>query len=104
LAARIGRGLKELPAIKGNSSSIVIIWRPGGAYNQFIEPTTTGSQVVDRVRFDLERAAWAQLRVLQLLMTDDTAALSEIDGRHQTEVDPTPGDDHIEGRLSTIPS
>ena len=59
--------------------------------------------MVDRVRFDLERADWAQLRVLQLLMTDDTAALSEIDGSRQIEVDPTPGDDHAEGRLSTIP-
>jgi hypothetical protein len=36
-------------------------------------------------------------------MADDTAALSEIDGSRQIEVDPTPGDDHIEGRLSTIP-
>jgi hypothetical protein len=43
VAARIGRGLKELPAIKGYSSSIVIIWRPGGTYNQFIEPTKTGT-------------------------------------------------------------
>jgi hypothetical protein len=56
-------------------SSIVIIWRPGHTYNQFIEPTKTGTHVVDRVRFDLERTDWAQLRVLQILMTDDTAAL-----------------------------
>ena len=69
VAARICRGLKELPAIKGYSSTIVIIWRPGGTYNQFIEPSKTGLHVVDRVRFDLERADWAQLRVLQLLMT-----------------------------------
>jgi hypothetical protein len=56
VAARIGRGLKELPAIKGYSSSIVIIWIPGGSCNQFIEPSKTGSHVFDRVRFDLERA------------------------------------------------
>ena len=41
--------------------------------------------------------------MLQLLMTEDTAPLSEIDGSRRTEVDPTPGDDHTEGRLSTIP-
>ena len=59
VAARVGEGLKELPAIKGYSSSSVIIWRPGGTYNQFIEPTKTGTHVVDRVRFDLEKADWA---------------------------------------------
>ena len=103
VAARIGRGLKELPAIKGYSHSIVIVWRPGGTYTQFIEPTKAETRVVDRVRFDLERADWTQLRVLQFLMTEDTTALSEIDGSHQTEVEPAHGEAHTEGRLSTIP-
>ena len=55
IAARIGRGIKELPSIKGYASSIVIVWRPGGSYNQFLEPTDFGTNVVGRVRFDLER-------------------------------------------------
>ena len=74
IAARTGKGIKELPSIKGYASSIVVVWRPGGSYNQFLEPTNSGTNVVGRVRFDLERSDWAQLRVLQLLMSDDTAA------------------------------
>jgi hypothetical protein len=105
VAARIGKGLRYLPAIKGYSSSIVIVWRPGGrrTYNQFMEPIKIETRVVDRVRFDLERADWTQLRVLQFLMTEDTTALSEIDGSHHTEVEPAHGEAHTEGRLSTIP-
>ena len=72
IAARLGRGIKELPAIKGYASSIVVVWRPGGSYNQFLEPTKPGTNVVRRVRFDQERSDWAQLRVLQLLMPDDS--------------------------------
>ena len=51
----------------------------------------------------LERADWAQLRVLQLLMTEDATALSEADGSRQAEVEPTHGDAHTEGFLSSIP-
>ena len=54
VAARIGKGLRDLPAIKGYDSSIVVIWRPGSTYKQFIEPSNAGQYVVDRVRFDLE--------------------------------------------------
>jgi hypothetical protein len=41
--------------------------------------------------------------VLQLLMTDDVPALSDIDDSHQADANPAPGDHHSEGRLSTIP-
>ena len=59
--------------------------------------------MVGRVRFDQERSDWAQLRVLQLLMSDDTAAVAEIEGSRQIELDRATGDHHTEGRLSTIP-
>ena len=87
VAARIGKGLKDPPAIKGDSSSIVVIWRPGGTCKQFIEPSNAGQYAVHRVRFDLERADWAQLRVLQLLMTDDVTTLSDMDDSRQADTD-----------------
>ena len=64
VAARIGRGLRELPAIKGYSSSVVMVWRPGGNYNQFIEPEKEGQCMVGRIRLSLTRSDWQQLRVL----------------------------------------
>ena len=96
VAARIGKGLKDLPAVKGYSSSIVVVWRPGGTYKQFIEPSNAELHIVDRVRFDLERADWAQLRVLQLLMTDDVTTLSDIDDSRQADGNPTLSDHHTE--------
>ena len=78
IAARIGRGLKELPPIKGYASSMVIIWRPGGPYVQFLEPSKHDAHHVERVRFDMERTDWAQLRVLQLLCENHNSALQDI--------------------------
>ena len=103
VAARSGRGLIDLPAIKGYSSSIVVVWRPGGMCKQFIEPSNAGLHVIDRVGFDLERADWAQLRVLQLLMTDGVPTLSDIDDSRQVDANPASGEHHFEGRLSTSP-
>jgi ABC-type sugar transport system ATPase subunit len=37
------------------------------------------------------------------LAGEDITALSEIDGSHQTEVEPVQGEAHTKGRLSTIP-
>ena len=36
VAARVGRGLRELPSIRGYAESMVIIWRPGGSYMQLL--------------------------------------------------------------------
>jgi len=79
------------------------VWRPGGSYNQFLEPTKFGTNVVGHVRFDLERPDWAQLRVLQLLMSDDTTAVAEVEESLPTELDRPTGDNITEERLSTIP-
>ena len=62
------------------------MWRPGCSYNQFLEPTTFGTNVVGRIRFDLERPDWAQLRVLQLWMSDDTTAIAEVEESLPTEL------------------
>ena len=102
VAARIGRGLKELPPIKGHAGSMVIVWRLGGSYVQFLEPSKHDGRHVERVRFDMERADWAQLRVLQLLMCEDVAAVADASGGRQTEAGTAP-DDLSANRLSTIP-
>ena len=99
VAARLGRGLKELPAARGYASSIVVIWRPGGTYNQFLEPVTDSPSAIGRVRFN-ERPDWNQLRVLQLLMSSDTTAVAEAGENRTTE---SAQNDGGSDRLSTIP-
>ena len=91
VAARLGRGVRELSALKGYASSIVVIWRPGGSYNQFIEPSNTEQNQVSRVRLSQERNDWPNLRVLQLLMSDDTAAIAESGESRQAEPDQDSG-------------
>jgi hypothetical protein len=37
ISARIGHGVRDLPAVKGYSSADVIVWRPGHEYTQVVE-------------------------------------------------------------------
>ena len=64
---------------------MVIAWRPGSSCMQLLEPIKHDTHHVDRVRLDQERPDWTQLRVLQLLMCDDTAAIAEVSGGKSTE-------------------
>eukprot|EP00974_Lingulodinium_polyedra_P078997 7651330-Lingulodinium_polyedra.AAC.1 len=39
IGARIGIGLRELPALTGFHGSVTVLWRPGAAYTHIAEHT-----------------------------------------------------------------
>ncbi len=80
VAARAGRGIRELSALQGFSRSTIILWRPGATYTRIIE-----LEADTRYRMYQEHDEWPQLRVLQLLMVTDTAILAEAGERQAPE-------------------
>ena len=100
IAARIGRGVRELPAAPGYSSCVVLVWRPGGNYNQFLELDRTDDEKVGKIRLAMIRDDWSQLRFIQLLLTDNTSALAEVGEGGRTAPDNASAHG---GQLSTIP-
>ena len=80
-----------------------MVWRPGGNYNQFVEPDKEGQCLVGRVRLSFTPTDWQQLRVLQLLMPDDTAAIAEAEESGHTAPSAAADITSSHERLSTVP-
>ena len=99
VGARIGIGLRELPAMRGCHSAVCVLWRPGASYTRFAEHVSGADGCLGRVRLQQEHDDWTRLRVLQLLMVEDVAAVADAGGSHSTEATAAPSD---AGRLSTI--
>ena len=98
VSARIANGVQDLPAIKGYTHALVLMWRPHSTYTRFVEMDGRNGQI-DRLRIKAENNDWSQLRILQILMTDDVSATVDL-GRGQ-RADPETNDSEA-GRLSTI--
>ena len=82
-----------MPAIKGYSKAVTLMWRPFSSYARITElEAVSGS--IPRLRIASEHEDWTHLRALQLL-TADTSADDE--GKQP------PQEDRSDGRLSTIP-
>ena len=95
VAARIGRGLRDLPAIRGFSGSTTLHWLPGQDYPDTFEHMASANKI-DRISLTSVSDEWPNFRVLQIL---------------QADADIRPGDDKRESgsqqaensdRLSTI--
>ena len=95
-AARIGRGLKELPALRGYSSALTLMWKPFSTYARIVETKPDSQGVIGRIRIMNDYDDWSQLRVLQLLTAD---ASSEEDENTR----PNGESRASEGGLSPIP-
>ena len=78
------------------------VWRLGNSYNQFRELANLETNAVVWVSCDLERSDWAQLRLLQPLMPDDTASGTVIEESLLTELDHLTNNSIIEELLPTI--
>ena len=96
ITARIGRGLKELPQIKGFSRSLILLWQPDSTYARIIEAESV-QDCVGKARLNTDHDDWTKLRVIQLLASD----VQEVDVDEQNTVG-APADE-IEDQLSTIP-
>ena len=101
VAARIGRGLRELPAIKGYDSSAVVIWKIDQAFNQYVEVESRRAGEVDKVRLSALRDDWCHVRCVQLLMVNDASALDDAGGSGSTETSKSEANEDND-RLSTI--
>ncbi len=91
VSARVGRGLKGLTCVAGFQSSLVLLWKPGQGYTQFVETHATQENQIERLRLHVEFEDWDSLRVLQVLMTTEHAAFHDTSGGQQAEtgVNPT---------------
>ena len=63
-AARVGQCIRELGKLKGYTSSLVMLWKPGASYARIIE--MEGGSIVEKLRINADHDDWQQLRVLQL--------------------------------------
>ena len=88
VSARVGVGLRELPAIKGYAGSTVIMWRPKGAYVRTVE-LQPGLHGVHRLKLSDEHKDWPHLRILQLLTAANAEAAEEAGGGWTTEASTT---------------
>ena len=70
-AARVGHGIRELQSLKGFSGSTVLLWKPGSSYPRVLELGSSGD-VTGKLRIHLEHDDWAQLRVIQLLLSTES--------------------------------
>ena len=103
-AARMGTGLRALPSIKRYTSAVVIAWRPGTQYTQYVNMVATGENWVAGFRPTESIEDWRNSRVLQLLMTDDVVSLAEINkpGSNLQPAEAPRAEQNIPERLSTI--
>ena len=103
VAARIGNGIRHLPPIKGYDRPVTIIWRPNSTYTRLIE-TESVDNTIGKIHLSRECDDWSSARVIQLLMTNDTSALADIDQKryHDEDSPETPTSPDTD-RLSTIP-
>ena len=101
VSARIGRGLRKLPAIRGYSGAVTILWRPGQGHTTMIEQEASKDSVVDCLRIAQDHPDWQSLRVLQLLLSYEDMALAresppEIGGRNIPEISHGADSGHME--------
>ena len=101
VSARIGRGLRKLPAIRGYSGAVTILWRPGQGHTTMIEQEASKDSVVDCLRIAQDHPDWQSLRVLQLLLSYEDMALAresppETGGRNIPETSHGADSGHLE--------
>ena len=97
IAARIGVGLRHLPAAKGYASAVIVSWIPGmHQYDTVEQPTVSGNNIM-QFRMQTTYDDWSQRRFVQIF----TSAHGPDDLRSQ----PTEGqksESEVSDRLSTI--
>ncbi len=74
-SVRLGRGLRQLPAISGYVGAITIVWSPGRAHRSIIEQVAD-SGVIDRLRLAQDFTDWTTLRIMQLLVGSENVVLA----------------------------
>ena len=75
VAARTGKAVRELSQIFGFTNAVTVLWRPHYNYTQVIELSDHDDCILPRLRLSSDRADWHQLRILQILMVTDSAAV-----------------------------
>jgi hypothetical protein len=103
MSARIGLGVRELPQANDFAGSVVLLWQPGHRYTQTIELDGTHRNRIERLRLQVEYLThWQHLRTLQIFTTTDHAAVAEVRGSRQAELDSDPRVRDSPERLSPI--
>ena len=86
VAVRLSNGVKDLPSITGYSHSVVMLWRPGRAYQQFIEleadpsrgsraAEAGGGSVLPSLRLAAHDNNWPHVRAVQFLTVPDASCI-----------------------------
>ena len=103
VSARIGDGIRTLPSIKGYVRSVTVFWRPKSTYTRLVE-TESDNDTLGAIPLHKECEECKQVRVIQLLSTDDTSALADMEqGRLHEDHHPQTQALQESDRLSTIP-
>ena len=99
VAARLGHGVRELPPLKGYTSSMVLLWRPGATYSRIVTLDCV-DQDTGRSRISQDYDDWSRLFVLQVLMADSEPG-EELNQAVTSE--PAAGPESDPSQLTTIP-
>ena len=82
---------------------MTVFWRPKSTYTRLIE-TESDNDTLGAIHLYKECEDWKQIRVIQLLSTDDTSALADMEhGRFHDDSHPQTQAPPESDRLSTIP-
>ena len=79
VSARTGRGLRKLPAVRGYTRAVTLLWAPGKTHTPCVEQQSDSGQsaalAVSRYNSD-----WSTLRVLQMLLGCEEVAITQAAG------------------------
>ena len=103
VAAKVGRGLKELPSQSCFSGSLMIAWRPDRAHLRMTEVYGDTHHCTPKVRLRKEFDNRMHLHVLRLFTSAESDAVADLATREAPDTDAQSEHAESNGRLSTIP-